>query len=511
MAKGTSAKIKELKGIYIDSVPKRLYPNHELAAQVLGFVGVDNAGLAGIEYLFDEQLKGKPQVVKYVKDAKGRAIKFESQEMGFGAENLTLSIDKDLQAHAEKALKEAVIEHEADRGGFGVMDVKTGEILAVGNYPSFDPNDLDTSSAGDRKLAFATDPFEPGSTFKTLTVVSAFENKIAKTDTHFYCERGAFRVEDHTINEAEGKKNYEWLSVKDIIKYSSNIGTTKIAFDLTFPRLKKSLRDFGIGEKTHVEVPGESRGIFTDDENVRPLSLSNISFGQGVATTGIQMLQAYSAIANGGVLVAPTLLKGKITGSRKIFSEESAKEVEDILISAVEDGTGANAKVPLFKIAGKTSTAQRVDENGGYKGYVSGFIGYPVNVKDRFVVYAYIDNPKGKYYYGNLVAAPVFQKITQYMLLKRKDFHQLTDKAIDQTFKNVDEVKITHSSRYRGKDSVPLFVGLDKKSAIHLANKLGIKVAHKGIGVVESQSVEAGALYNNNQLIRLIYKPPTYE
>lgn len=509
--KSQAQKIKNLKGIYIDSVPKRLYPNHEVASQVLGFVGVDNGGLAGIEYLFNDQLKGKPKVVKYVKDAKGRAIKFESQELGSEAHSLTLSIDKELQAYAEKVLKEAVFEHEADKAGFGVMDVQTGEILAMGNYPTFDPNELQGSRTEDRKLAFATDPFEPGSTFKTLTVISAFENKIAKNDTHFYCERGSFQVEDHIINEAESKKHFEWLSVKDILKYSSNIGTTKIAFDLTFPRLRKTLLDFGIGEKTDVEVPGESRGIFTDEENVPPLSLSNISFGQGVATTGVQMLRAYSAVANGGVLVGPTLIKGKITKSRRIFSEETAKEVEKILVEAVEDGTGSKAMVPLFTIAGKTSTAQRVDESGGYKGYVSGFVGYPVNVQDRFVVYVYVDNPKGRFYYGNLVAGPVFQKITQHILLKRKDFNQLTKGAAEKTFSNVDQVRITHSSRYKGRDAMPNFIGLDKRSAMRLAKKLGIKVEHLGIGVVQSQSLEAGEIYRDDKIVKLQYFPPQYD
>lgn len=504
-------KVKEIKGIYIDSVPKRLYPNHEVASQVLGFVGIDNVGLAGMEYLFDKELRGKPKVVKYVKDAKGRPIKFESQDLGPNAKDYHLSIDKELQAAAEKFLKEAIEEHDADGGGFGVMDSQTGEILAVGNYPTFDPNIWRKGTEKSRKLAFATDPFEPGSTFKTFTVVSAFENKIATADTSFYCERGRLKVEDHIISEAESKKLHEWLTVEEILKLSSNIGTTKLAFDLTFPKLKKTIQKFGFGEKTGIEVPGESRGILTEKENVSPLSLSNISFGQGVATTGVQMLAAYSVIANKGLYIKPTLIKGgnASTKPRPLISKELSKEVERILIEAVENGTGSRARVPMFTIAGKTSTAQRVAPEGGYRGYVSGFIGFPANVKRPFVVYAYVDNPKGRYYYGNQVAGPVFRKITEYLLFKNKDFSNLALED-ERTINKMDTVKIKHSStRIISKDKVPNFLGLDKRSSSSLGKKLHIKVHHKGIGVVFKQVPEEGSSLENNQEVVLHYRPPS--
>ncbi|MCF8058139.1 MAG: PASTA domain-containing protein [Bacteriovoracaceae bacterium] len=511
LTKDQVEKVKNIKGIYIDSVPKRLYPNHEVGSQILGFVGIDNVGLAGTEYLFNEELKGKPKVVKYVKDAKGRPIKFESQDLGPSAKDITLSIDKDLQAAAERYLKEAIEEHEADSGGFGVMDSTTGEILAIGNYPTFDPNQWRSANGKSRKLSFATDPFEPGSTFKTFTVVSAFENKIATAETSFYCERGRLKVEDHIISEAESKKTYEWLTVEEILKYSSNIGTTKLAFDLTFPKLKKTISKFGFGEKTGLEVPGESRGIFTEKANVSPLSLSNISFGQGVATTGVQMLAGYSVIANKGLYIKPTLIKGgnETEKHRPLITQEVAKEVERILIQAVEDGTGSQAKVPMFTIAGKTSTAQRVAPEGGYRGYVSGFIGYPANVKKPFVVYAYVENPKGRYYYGNLVAGPVFRKITEYLLFKNKDFSNLAYEN-DENINKIDTVKIKHSStRVFSKDKVPNFIGLDKRSSSLLGEKLQINVLHKGIGVVYEQIPAQGTEFKSGQKIILKYHPPS--
>ena len=230
-------KVKELKGVFIEGVPERVYPNHELLAQVVGFVGLDNSGLSGLEYMYDKDLKGNPVTLKYTIDNKGRPIKFESHHsVTAQAKDIYLTIDKDIQGMAEKYLKEAVIKHSADKGGVGVMDAATGEILAVANYPTFDPNNVKGTPPEHRKLSFAIDPFEPGSSFKIFTVGSAIENKVTKIDAQYYGEQGRLRVDNHWIKEAESHEKFEWISVADIIRYSSNVGTTKIAFDLTFPK-----------------------------------------------------------------------------------------------------------------------------------------------------------------------------------------------------------------------------------------------------------------------------------
>ncbi len=523
LTKEQVSEIKKLKGIFIEGVPERIYPNHELASQIVGFVGLDNKGLAGLEYMFDEQLKGEPITLKYVIDNKGRPIKFESHmDVTAQAKDIYLTIDNEIQSIAEKYLKEAVIRHDADKGGVGVMDSQTGEILAMANYPTFDPNSVKGSSPDARKLAFAIDPFEPGSSFKIFTVASALEHKVATKNSTYYCEQGKIKIDGHWVSEAESHEKFEWLSVTDILKFSSNVGTTKIAFDLKFPKFKETLKSINIGEKTGVEVPGESRGIFTEAENVSPLSLSNISFGQGVAVTGIQMLAAMSSIANGGHYIQPTLIKyydEKVdTNNRKpkkVFSEQTTKDVTDMLINAVENGTGTNAKIPYFKIAGKTATAQRVDRNGGYKGYVSGFVGFPVNVENRFVIFVYIDNPKAGGYYGNLVAAPVFKNIAEYLLYKNKDVTKLADKEN----KNEEIEKITFdqvqmvdaSTRIISENTVPNFIGLDKISTIKLANKLNLQLSHKGMGVVRNQDPPAGSEKTDDLVIKLDYSPPNYE
>ncbi|OUR92998.1 hypothetical protein A9Q84_21075 [Halobacteriovorax marinus] len=510
-------KLKKLKGVHIEAVAKRLYPNNELSSQTIGFVGIDNVGLSGIEYAFDEELRGKPQITKYIIDRKGRPIKFESTQIGNGAKDVILSIDKDLQSIAEKALKDTVEEYGAIRGGFGVMNAETGEILAMGNYPSFDPNFPHKSPSKFKKLSFITDPFEPGSTFKTLTVASALEHKIARPDTNYYCEEGRLRVEGHTIKEAESKKKYEWLSVTDILKYSSNVGTTKIAFDLTYPKLKETLKKFNIGEKTGIELPGESRGIFNEEENVSPLSLSNISFGQGVATTGLQMLTAYSAILNGGSYITPTILKRtkeEVTDNlkKKVIDFQTSRELKEMLVKAVEEGTGKRTRIPYFTIAGKTSTAQRSDNKGGYTGYIPGFIGFPIGTKDKFTVYVYVEKPEsGKAYYGGVVAGPVFKKIAQYILYKDRN---LGSAAIQKKFdlkNSFDSVRVKHSSTRMVKGGIPNFEGLDKRSSASLARKLGLKIIHQGIGVVSSQSPSTGVKIKDGTIVRLYYHPPKYE
>ena len=226
------------------------------------------------------------------------------------------------------------------------------------------------------------------------------------------------------------------------------------------------------------------------------------------------MLYAYTAIANEGILTRPTIIKDTPLEDRqrRVFSKDTANKLSEMLVKAVEDGTGANAKVSYFKIAGKTSTAQRVDEAGGYKGYIPGFIGFPVGVNNDFIIYVYVDKPAGKKFYGGQIAAPVFSKIAEYLLYKNKEY---LDVAIDSSKHNVEVMDSVNrklsSTRNMGEHFVPDFVGLDKKSATNLAEKLGIKVSHKGIGVVKSQYPDPGTDKSLVNYVKLIYSPPSYE
>jgi cell division protein FtsI (penicillin-binding protein 3) len=510
-------KIKKLDKIFFEAHSERVYPNRELLAQTLGYVGIDNNGLGGIENSLNKDLKGQPQIVKYTRDAKGRPIKYETRASNLVAADINLSIDKDIQGALESYLKEAVLHHKAFRGGAGVMDAETGEILAIANYPTFDPNKAAAFPQEHRKLAFVTDPFEPGSIFKTITIASALEHKIAKPETKFFCEYGKLKVQNHWISEAETHEKFEWLTVADILKYSSNVGTTKIAFSLKYPKLRETLDKLQLGKKTGVEIKGESKGIlsYSAKDKVRPLSLSNISFGQGVATTAIQMMRAYATIANGGYLVKPTLLRNdesQIRPENRVISEKTSQEIVKMLVGAVNEGTGTSAIIPHYEIAGKTGTAQRVSPRGGYDGYIASFIGFPVNVNKKFVVLAYIDHPTEKGYYGGVAAAPVFKKITQYILYKKKDFAQFAKYDEKSNKDNLDEVKSVQSSptKFFAPGYVPNFVGMDKSSAMQLAEERNIQLQINGFGVVKHQSITPGTPIAGNAGLRLQFEAPSY-
>lgn len=510
-------KIKKLENVFAESHTERVYPNRELMAQTLGYVGMENNGLAGIENSLNTLLKGKPRVVKYIRDAKGRPIKYETKASEFEVNDVQLSIDKDIQGALESYLKDAVVHHSAFRGGAGVMDAETGEILAIANYPTFDPNTPTSFPQENRKLAFVTDPFEPGSIFKTLTIASALEHKVAKSETKYFCEYGKIRVQNHWVSEAESHEKFEWLTVGEILKYSSNVGTTKLAFSLKFPKLRSTMEQLQLAQKTGIEIKGESKGIlsYKMNDKVRPLTLSNISFGQGIATTGVQMLRAYAAIANGGYLIRPTLLKtdeSQLKPSNKIFSDSTSNEVTQMLVEAVSNGTGSNAKIPHYEIAGKTGTAQRASPTGGYAGYVASFAGFPVNVNKKFVVLVYVDHPTDNGYYGNAVAAPVFKKITQYILYKKKDFTRFAKYDENSNKTNMDTVQSQQAAttKFFAPGYVPNFVGLDKASALNLAEERKISIETNGFGVVTKQSVEPGSLISENSNIRLQFEAPTY-
>lgn len=509
-------KIKKLDNVFVESHSQRVYPNHELMAQSLGFVGVDNTGLAGVEFSLNKELQGEPQVSKYLHDAKGRPVKYETQVSNLKVEDVVLAVDKDVQGALESYLKEAVDHHQALRGGAGVMDVETGEIIAIANYPTYDPNEVGKYPLESRKLAFVTDPFEPGSIFKAITIASALEHKVATPDTKFFCEYGKMKVQNHWISEAETHEKFEWLTLSEILKYSSNVGTTKVAFALKYPKFYETLKKFHFGEKTGVEVRGESKGIlsYSDKSKVRPLTLSNISFGQGVATTALQIMRSYAALANGGFLVKPTLLKtdkSQLVEENRVVSKQTAEDVTKMLISAVHEGTGKSAIIPHYEIAGKTGTAQRVSPKGGYDGYIASFVGFPVNVNRRFVVLAYVEAPTKNGYYGGAVAAPIFRKITQYLLYKKKDFAQFAKYNEKSNQKNLDEVSVQMSSRAKfSATETPSFIGMDKTSALELAEKRQLKVEMYGFGIVKKQSIEPGSALNPELTVKLYFEAPSY-
>lgn len=505
-------KLKKIRGLNIDETVKRYYPNGNLLSQTIGFVGIDNKGLAGIEYKLDNRLRGKKKEITYYKDAKGRPIKHISREFAEKSDDIYLSIEKDVQIILEEALKEGVEKHQADLGGAVVLDAETGELIAVANYPTYNPNRVRGSNIKDRKLSFVTNPFEPGSILKIVTVASALEHQIVQPESVYYCEKGNYKIGKHIIREADTNKKHEWLSVSNIIKYSSNIGTTKIAFDLGFDKLRKTFEKFKIGEKTGIELPAESKGIFIKSKRTSKIKLSNVSFGQGIATTALQMLAAYGVIVNDGYYVKPTILKrNSLVKGVKVLNIKTVDKLKKMLIKAVHEGTGKKAQIKNFDIGGKTSTAQRASEQGGYEGYVSGFIGASFNNDRKYVVYVYVDNPQKNGYYGSTVAAPIFKKIMEYLLLKKAgsdiDNSIKKNEKLESFLRKAKEKKRTVFS----KNKMPDLIGLDRKSVEKILEDKGLEFDLIGVGLAKEQTPKKGSKIGSQDKVKVIFSVPSYD
>jgi cell division protein FtsI (penicillin-binding protein 3) len=420
----------DIKGLGFVEESKRIYPNHNLLSQTLGFVGQEGQGLGGLEIKFNEELSGSQKKMLIQRDARGRPLLangklFNEQPDG---STLELTIDSELQYMLEQELKKSVQENEADSSVGVVMDARTNEVVAISSFPDFNPNEALDANPNARKNRAVSDPFEPGSTLKTFVVAGALRAGLLEPNTKFYCEKGSMKVADRIIKESSRDHKFEWLTVSEILAKSSNIGMVKIGFQLGAEKTKQALEDFGFGQKTGITLGGDSKGIVPPGP-WREVSLANISFGQGIATSAMQIANAYTAIANGGTLREPLLVKSiidPVTGDkeefeakkvRQVLTEEQAKTMLLMLMGVTEDeGTAKNARVSGFPVAGKTGTAQKIDPiKGGYmKGaYVSSFAGIIPAHNPRYVIYVAVDNPKKKYY-GSEVAAPVFSKVAGY-------------------------------------------------------------------------------------------------
>lgn len=433
-SKAERIKAWNIRGLSFVEEWKRVYPNETLLAHTLGFLGSEGQGLEGLEKSFDHELKGNAKKVSVRRDARGRPLIADGllfTENPDGNE-IKLTVDSDIQYNLENELAQAVQKHEADSAVGVVLDAQTSAIVAMASVPTFDVNKAMRTPADVRRDKVATDAFEPGSTLKSLVIASALGKGLIAPNSKFFCENGSFKVGDKIIREAESHETFGTLTVSEILAVSSNIGTSKIAFKMGAEGLRQGLLDFGFGSKLGLDLPGEARGT------VQPLPwrshlLSNVSFGHGISVTPLQLANAYAAIANGGVLNAPFIVHsirdsetGKIREMeqkpiRRVLTPEQASQMRMMLSAAtIEGGTGKNARVNGFTIAGKTGTAQKVNPNGrGYiKGaYISSFAGFIPANDPRFVIYIALDNPR-KGFYGGAVAAPIFSRVASYAARK---------------------------------------------------------------------------------------------
>ncbi len=423
-------------GISTQPEPKRFYSNIGLAAHVLGFTGFDGQGRAGVERSMDADLRGKSYEVPGLKDALGNRVfseGFVPHAVLEGAD-VYLTIDQQIQHATEEALEEAIVGNEAKAGAALVLEAATGEVLALASYPSFNPNNLNGTDAHHHLNRAVSAVYEPGSTMKIVTIASALEAGLIKAKDRIHCEDGIFEVGGRRIRDSDHA--FGELSIFEIMKVSSNICAAKIGLALGAKAYHRWLFRFGFGATTGVRLPGELRGLIRPPNRWRAISLANVSFGQGLSVTPLQIAQAASVIANGGVLVRPTVVKATLSKSGKeerarphepvrVVSLKTAREVTEMMVGVTQDGgTAVGARIPGFRVAGKTGTAQKIDpvsKSYSKELYVASFVGFVPADKPEVLVLVLIDEPK-RSVYGGAVAAPAFRKIAESALAARSIF-----------------------------------------------------------------------------------------
>jgi cell division protein FtsI (penicillin-binding protein 3) len=536
--------VRPIKGIAIEGEGQRYYPGRELAGPLLGFVAPDGQGKDGLELAMDDELRGRVEEVSGLRDRSGRLIfsQGNAQEEGFAGHDIELTIDGGIQHVAEKELEGAFRTYELKGGSLVVLDPNTGEILAMASTPGYNPNDYNTSESDARRNRAIVDRFEPGSVMKMFTLSGALASGTLKPTEQVFCENGTYKLGPVVIHDTHENG---WLTPTQILAKSSNIGTLKIALGLGEPGLYSTFRKFGFAEPTGVPLPGEAGGV------LRPrgrawfdVETANASFGQGVSVTTLQLAVAAAAIANGGRLLEPVIVR-KVTNSRgevvreglprvrrEVIPPGVARAVTEMLTAVIEPGgTGVEAAIPGFRVAGKTATAQKVDPaTGKYSTdrFTSSFLGFVPAERPRIVVAVVLDEPMIGHYGGDL-AGPVFRRVAQSALrtlgvqpqgtvARTLNVSRAGDPA-DQTraefAKRAEEgsggapVVQTTSAEIVTGDAVrvPDLMGLPAREAIRVLTTAGFVPTLEGVGRVVKQSPAGGAGAQKGSAVRLVFEP----
>ena len=493
-------------GVYLVKESKRYYPYNNLMSHILGFVGIDNQGLSGLELQYDEYLTGASGAIEYFSDAKGNRL--QKEDVYVQPENgkdIYLTVNSELQTSMERELDNVMLKYNADGAWSIAMDPNTGEILAMSSRPNFNPNNYQdyTTEQLNRNLAIWSS-YEPGSTFKIVTLATAIEEKVVDIEKDTFNDSGSVNVDGARIKcwKRGGHGHQTFL---EVVQNSCNPGFVELGQRLGKETLFKYINNFGFGSKTGIDLNGEGSGILFNINKVGPVELATTSFGQGVSVTALQQITAVSAVINGGTLYKPYIVKSIVeheTGEiikennpqevRKVISEDTSKQVRYALESVVALGTGRNAYIENYRVGGKTGTAQKVN-NGVYMtgNYIVSFIGFLPADNPKVVVYVAIDNPKGVTQYGGTIAAPIAKNI-------------LTD-AISAL--NIEPSLNVTEKKYQWYDTkyytVPNVVG---KSVAEAKKELkNFQVEYTGNGdMILTQSPEAGNRIAENSKIRLL-------
>jgi cell division protein FtsI/penicillin-binding protein 2 len=405
------------RGLILIEDRKRQYPHGDLASNVLGFAGIDGKGLEGIELLFDEELQGRDSVWSFVRMANGTQIERRQIQAGQPGRDLTLTIDSRIQHIAEQAITKGVQRYKAKAGLALVLDPWTGEVLAMAQDTRYDLNDFQRSRPEQRQNLSVIWAFEPGSSFKIFTMLAALEHNVIALDERI-SGSATHRIASHTFRNADGKE-YGLVTPKDVIKNSINTAMIRIAQRLGEERLYQALKRYGFGQKTGIELPGEVSGYLPPVQAWSALEIGAIAIGQSVSVTAIQLASRVAAIATGGRLIPPTIVKGRTPRQEtKIASETSCRSLTEMMIETVRSGTGVLAQIDGYTIAAKTGTAQKAVPGQGYvKGkYVASFEGFFPAEAPRYVILIVLDEPGGREYYGSETAAPIFKEIAQQLI-----------------------------------------------------------------------------------------------
>ncbi|HHT48057.1 MAG TPA: PASTA domain-containing protein [Firmicutes bacterium] len=500
--------IKEARipGVEVAQKAQRFYLQGSLAAHLLGISGIDNQGLEGIEKYYDQFLRGIPGSEQAEYDSKGNYIPMGERRF-IDAQNgasLVLTVDQVIQYIAERELEKAVVENGAKRGAVILMDPMNGEILALANYPTFDPNRYAQFPSAQRRNWVLADQFEPGSTFKIITAAAALEEGIVRRDSPFF-DPGYIVVEDRTLKcwRAGGHGSQTFVEAAE---NSCNPVFASLALRLGQQKFLQYIRAFGFGEQTGIDFPGEAKGIIPPLARIKNVELATIGFGQGISITPIQLLSALSAIANGGELVQPRLVKEIRTPDgqdvlkefskntiRRVISKETARELATILSSVVENGSGNRARIAGYTVAGKTGTAQKPGKGGYGEGRIASFIGFAPVEDPKVAGIIILDEPQGPVKYGGVIAAPFFSTI------------------VGDTLKYL-EVKPSKSTKEHGPNSdensveVPNLLHLPKKEALRILSEAGLTYRELGAGeYVIAQNPKAGVTVKPKTTILLYY------
>ncbi|MBF0252239.1 MAG: penicillin-binding protein [Candidatus Omnitrophica bacterium] len=428
---------KKLKGIFLRSEIKRTYPNDELASHVVGFAGIDNEGLEGVELMFNKELIGQKGYRHVLRDARFRSVlsRNEDSKMPVNGHNVVLTIDSVIQVIVEGAIKKIGEKYHTESISCVVLEPDTGKILAMANYPNFKLNDYGDSPEEARKNLCVTDVFEPGSVFKIITFSAAINESTVKEDDVFDCEMGEYKVGGRILHDYHP---YGKLSVKQILEKSSNIGTVKIAQKLGADKIYEYIKTFGFGELAGVDLPGEVQGLLRHPKVWSKSDITTIPIGQGIAVTAIQLASAVSVVANGGFLLRPSVIEkiSTIEGKdiyqfttnvrRKVINTNTCDIIKQMMADVVTSGTGKNAASKKYEFCGKTGTAQKVNPNGGYfdSKYYATFVGFAPKEKPVITIVIAANDPHPEHF-GGTVCAPAFKEIAEksleYLGVPRRD------------------------------------------------------------------------------------------